>query len=58
MFAQLARGQTVAQISETLNVSSSTVGTHLYNIKQKLGLSNQAEMTLLAVRHGLISVSD
>ena len=58
VFAQLARGQTVAQISETLNVSSSTVGTHLYNIKQKLGLSNQAEMTLLAVRHGLISVSD
>ncbi len=58
VFAQLARGQTVAQISETLNVSSSTVGTHLYNIKQKLGLRNQAEMTLLAVRHGLISVSD
>jgi two-component system invasion response regulator UvrY len=48
----------VAQISETLNVSSSTIGTHLYNIKQKLGLSNQAEMTLLAVRHGVISVSD
>lgn len=57
VFVQLARGQTVAQISETLRLSASTVGTHLYNIKQKLGLSNQAEMTLLAVRHGLIDVN-
>lgn len=58
VFAQLARGQTVTQISETLNLSGSTVGTHLYNIKQKLGLNNQAEMTLLAVRHGLIQVTE
>lgn len=56
VFTQLARGQSVAQISEALKLSGSTVGTHLYNIKQKLGISNQAEMTLLAVRHGLIDV--
>lgn len=58
VFAQLARGQSVAQISELLNLSASTVGTHLYNIKQKLGLNNQSELTLLAVRHGVISVTD
>lgn len=58
VFAQLTRGQSVVQISDTLKLSSSTVGTHLYNIKQKLGVNNQAEMTLLAVRHGLIRVSD
>ena len=57
VFVQLARGQSVAQISESLTLSSSTIGTHLYNIKQKLGLGNQAEMTLLAVRHGLIDVA-
>ena len=57
VFLQLARGQSVAQISETLSLSSSTIGTHLYNVKQKLGLVNQAEMTLLAVRHGLIDVA-
>jgi two-component system invasion response regulator UvrY len=33
-FVQLARGQSVAQISETLNLSSSAVGTHLYNINR------------------------
>ena len=57
VFLQLARGQSVAQISETLTLSSSTIGTHLYNVKQKLGLVNQAEMTLLAVRYGLIDVA-
>ena len=57
VFLQLARGQSVAQISETLSLSNSTIGTHLYNVKQKLSLVNQAEMTLLAVRHGLIDVA-
>jgi two-component system invasion response regulator UvrY len=54
VFLQLARGQTVALIAETLKLSTSTVGTHLYNIKQKLNVANQAELTLLAVRHKLI----
>jgi two-component system, NarL family, invasion response regulator UvrY len=54
VFLQLARGQTVAQIADTLKLSASTVGTHLYNIKQKLNVVNQAELTLLAVRHKLI----
>ena len=54
VFLQLARGQTVNQIAHTLKLSASTVGTHLYNIKQKLNVVNQAELTLIAVRHKLI----
>lgn len=54
VFMRLARGETVARIAEDLKLSASTVGTHLYNIKQKLAVSNQSELTLLAVRHGLI----
>lgn len=54
VFIQLAQGQSVNRIAEVLSLSPSTVGTHLYNIKQKLGVTNQSEMTLLAVRHGLI----
>ena len=45
---------TVAQIAEALKLSPSTVGTHLYNVKQKLGASNQSELTLVALRWGLI----
>ncbi len=54
VFIHLARGQSVNQIAETLHLSTSTIGTHLYNIKQKLGASNQAELTLIALRNGLI----
>jgi len=54
VFLQLARGQSVAQIAETLNLSPSTVGTHLYHVKQKLGANNQSELTLIALRWGLI----
>lgn len=54
VFIHLARGQSVNQIAETLHLSTSTIGTHLYNVKQKLGASNQAELTLIALRNGLI----
>jgi two-component system invasion response regulator UvrY len=54
VFIRLARGASVQKIADDLKVSASTVGTHLYNVKQKLGASNQAELTLLAIRHGLI----
>jgi two-component system, NarL family, invasion response regulator UvrY len=54
VFVRLARGETVQRIAEDLRLSASTVGTHLYNIKQKLGAVNQSELTLLAIRHGLI----
>src|SRR4029453_100080 len=54
VFIRLARGATVQKIAEDLNLSASTVGTHLYNIKQKLEVTNQSELTLLAIRHGII----
>ncbi len=54
VFLHLARGASVNSIAGTLHLSPSTVGTHLYNIKQKLAASNQAELALIAVRHGLI----
>ncbi len=54
VFIQLAKGLSVNQIADLLNISPRTVGTHLYNVKQKLGVANQAELTLIAVRHGLI----
>ncbi|MBV8805881.1 MAG: response regulator transcription factor [Sinobacteraceae bacterium] len=54
VFIRLAGGATVQKIAEDLKLSASTIGTHLYNIKQKLGVVNQSELTLLAIRHGLI----
>jgi len=54
VFVRLAGGATVQKIADDLKLSASTIGTHLYNIKQKLGVVNQSELTLLAIRHGLI----
>ncbi len=54
VFLRLARGHTVQKIAEDLKLSASTIGTHLYNIKQKLAVANQSELTLIAIRHGLI----
>ena len=54
VFIRLASGATVQKIADDLNLSASTVGTHLYNIKQKLDVVNQSELTLIAIRYGLI----
>lgn len=54
VFIRLARGAAVQRIAAELKLSTSTVGTHLYNIKLKLSATNQAELTLIALRAGLI----
>lgn len=56
VFLQLAQGKSVQDIATSHHLSPSTVGTHLYHIKQKLNLTNQAELALLAVRSGLVEV--
>ena len=58
VFILLAKGKSVVDISQSLGLSASTVGTHLYKVKQKLQLSNQSEMTLLAMRHGLLDAAN
>jgi two-component system invasion response regulator UvrY len=54
VFMALAQGKSTNDIAETLCLSPRTIGTHLYNIKQKLNASNQAEIALIAMRSGLI----
>lgn len=54
VFLLLAKGKSVNDIAEVLHLSPRTVGTHLYNIKQKLNAANQAELTLIAMRSGLL----
>ena len=54
VFMALAKGKSTNDIAETLCLSPRTVGTHLYNIKQKLNANNSAEIALIAIRCGLI----
>jgi two-component system invasion response regulator UvrY len=54
VFMALAKGETTNEIAKILCLSPRTVGTHLYNIKQKLNANNSAEIALIAMRSGLI----
>jgi two-component system invasion response regulator UvrY len=54
VFRLLAEGKTVNEIAEILSLSPKTVGTHHTNIKQKLDVSNSAELARLAIRSGLL----
>lgn len=55
VFLALAKGRSVADIAEVMSLSPRTIGTHLYNIKQKLGAANSAELAIIAIRAGLLS---
>lgn len=54
VFIELAKGKSVQEIAEVMSLSPRTIGTHLYNIKQKLDATNSAELAIIAIRAGLI----
>lgn len=54
VFLALANGRSVQAIAEDMFLSPRTIGTHLYNVKRKLGASNAAELAILAMRAGLL----
>jgi two-component system invasion response regulator UvrY len=55
VFRLRAEGLSVNAIAELLNVSPKTVGHHNTSLKQKLGAANDAELTRLAIRLGVIT---
>jgi two-component system invasion response regulator UvrY len=54
VFIELAKGKSVQEIADVMSLSPRTIGTHLYNIKQKLSAANSAELAIIAIRAGLI----
>lgn len=49
--------QKVQSISDKLCLSPKTVNTYRYRIFEKLAISSDVELTLLAVRHGMVDAS-
>jgi two-component system, NarL family, invasion response regulator UvrY len=47
-------GMQVPVIADKLCLSSKTINSYRYNIFDKLGIKNDVELTLMAIRHGLI----
>ena len=54
VFGLLARGHSTAEVAARLNISINTVGVHKTRIMHKLGVSNGSQLTLFAIRHGVI----
>ncbi|MEN8206578.1 MAG: response regulator transcription factor [Pseudomonadota bacterium] len=53
VFRLLADSKSVSEIAGILNISPKTVGHHMTHIKEKLGTSNIAGLTRLAIRLGI-----
>jgi DNA-binding NarL/FixJ family response regulator len=54
VLAKIATGQPNKVIASELTISVKTVEKHRANLMRKLGLRNSAEVTMFAVRHGII----
>ncbi len=54
----LASGRTIRQIAERLGRSEKTIEGHRDSIYRKLSVSSRAELTVLAIRAGALSLTD
>ena len=52
----LVRGLSYREIAEQLVISRRTTGSHVEHIYAKIGVSNRAQASLFAIKHGLTSV--
>ncbi len=50
----ITSGQNVQEISEKLHVSPKTINSYRYRIYEKLNIESDVELTLLAMRHGIL----
>ena len=50
----VVQGRPIQDISDQLFISPKTVSTYRYRLFEKLGVSNDVELTRLAMRYGLI----
>jgi len=51
-------GRRAQEIAETLNISTKTISTYKYRVFEKLGVKNDVELTLMAVKFGLIDPNE
>lgn len=51
----ITRGDKVVDISEQLNLSSKTINSYRYRMFDKLSISNDVELTHVAIRYGMLN---
>lgn len=58
VLCMLANGLTTKVIKTEMSISVKTAETYQYRLKKKLGMSNVAELTKFALRHGLVALGE
>ncbi len=54
----ITSGQNVQEIADKLHVSPKTINSYRYRIYEKLGVESDVELTLLAMRHGILDTEN
>ena len=54
----ITSGHRAGEVAAILNISTKTINTHKYRIYEKLGVSNDVELTLAAVKYGLVDPNE
>lgn len=54
----ITSGKRANDVAETLSISLKTINTYKYRIYEKLGVTNDVELTLAAVKYGLVDPSE
>ncbi|UTW45884.1 response regulator [bacterium SCSIO 12696] len=54
----ITSGHRANEVAAVLRISPKTINTHKYRIYDKIGVSNDVELTLAAVRHGLVDPAE
>jgi len=54
VFRTLASGRTVSQVADLLHLSVKTISTYRARVLEKMGLQTNAELTMYAVRNGIV----
>lgn len=56
VFVELAKGRSASEIGALLHLSPKTIHVYRANILEKLHVKNSSELTLIALKHGIISI--
>lgn len=54
----ITSGHRAGEVAAILNISAKTINTHKYRIYEKLGVHNDVELTLAAVKYGLVDPNE
>jgi len=57
IFVQIGQGKSLKSISDNLNLSTSTIAVHKFNIAKKIGIKSIAKIAHYCIQHGILPIA-